>query len=167
MGHAILRDVLIIFVVAIPVVLIAHRLRFPSIVGFLLTGLAIGPHALRLIPDIEEIRVLAEVGIALLLFSIGLEFSFDRLKGWGRRIITMGLAQVVFTTAVGYVVGRAFGWDAAESLVLGFAIALSSTAIVMAMLSHRRWFDAPAGRINVKGGAAVAARDRGRFYSRL
>ena len=147
MGYAILRDILIIFLVAIPVVLIAQRLRFPSIVGFLLTGLAIGPHALRLIPNIEEIRLLAEVGVALLLFSIGLEFSFDRLKGWGRWIIGMGLTQVFFTTAIAYGVGLAFGWGSAESLVLGFAVALSSTAIVMAILSRRRWFDAPAGRI--------------------
>ncbi|MFH0799095.1 MAG: cation:proton antiporter [Pseudomonadota bacterium] len=147
MGHAILRDVLVIFAVAVPVVLIAHRLRFPSIVGFLITGFVIGPHLLGLVPDIEEIRVLAEVGVALLLFSIGLEFSFERLKGWGRPIVGMGALQVLITAAVGFVAGLALGWSVAESAFFGCAIALSSTAIVMAVLSHKRWFDAPAGRI--------------------
>lgn len=147
MGQAILRDILIIFAVAVPVVLIAHRLRFPSIVGFLITGLFIGPNALGFIPDVEEIRLLAEVGVALLLFSIGLEFSFDRLRGWGRQIVGMGALQVILTVAIGFAGGLAMGWGVAESAFLGCAIALSSTAIVLAVLSHRRWFDAPAGRI--------------------
>lgn len=147
MGQDILRDIVVIFVVAVPVVLIAHRLRFPSIVGFLITGFIIGPHTLGLIPDIEEIRVLAEVGVALLLFSIGLEFSFDRLKGWGRPIIGMGALQVIATVAIGFGTGILLGWDIVRSAFLGSTVALSSTAIVMAILSHKRWFDAPAGRI--------------------
>lgn len=148
MGHAILRDILIIFVFSVPVVLIAHRLRFPPIVGFLVTGVIIGPHALGLIPDIQEIQVLAEVGIALLLFSIGLEFSFERLKGWGQTVVGMGAAQVVLTVAAGMGLGLLLGFDDLESGFLGCAIALSSTAIVLSILSQRRWYDAPAGRIS-------------------
>lgn len=147
MGQAILRDVLIIFAAAIPVVLIAHRLRFPSIVGFLVTGFLIGPHLLGFIPDIAEIRLLAEVGVALLLFSIGLEFSFDRLRGWGWQILKIGTVQVLATAVIGIIVGQLAGANIIESVFLGCAIALSSTAIVMAILSHKRWFDAPAGRI--------------------
>lgn len=147
MSQEILRDFLIVFAVAVPVVLIAHRLRFPSIVGFLITGFLIGPNALGLIPDLEEIRVMAEVGVALLLFSIGLEFSFDRLRGWGRQIVGMGALQVLVTIAVGFAGGMAMGWAPTESAFLGCAVALSSTAIVLAVLSHKRWFDAPAGRI--------------------
>lgn len=147
MGNRFLFDILIIFVVAVPVVLLAHRLRFPSIVGFLITGFLIGPHFLGFIQDIEEIRVLAEVGAALLLFSIGLEFSFDRLRGWGRQLFGIGTLQVVITAAVGAGAGMAMGWSLRESFFLGAAIALSSTAIVLAILSQKRWFDAPAGRI--------------------
>ncbi|MFA4874306.1 MAG: cation:proton antiporter [bacterium] len=149
MGDVILRDILIIFVVSVPVVLLAHRLHFPSIVGFLVTGVLIGPHALRFIPDVGEIQLLAEVGVALLLFSIGLEFSFDRLKGWGLSAMGMGAVQVIVTIAAGLAVGLAVGWGWMESAFMGCAIALSSTAIVMAILSQKRWFDAPAGRISV------------------
>lgn len=149
MGDAILRDILIIFAVSVPVVLVAHRMRFPSIVGFLITGVIIGPHALGLIPDAEEIRVLAEVGVALLLFSIGLEFSFDRLKGWGRTAFAMGSVQVLLTAAAGTILGLGNGLAILPSVFLGCCIALSSTAIVMAILSHLRWFDAPAGRLSI------------------
>lgn len=148
MGHAILRDILIIFAFSVPVVLIAHRLRFPSIVGFLVTGMIIGPHAIGLIPDIEEIRVLAEVGVALLLFSIGLEFSFERLKGWGGIALGMGITQILATLGAGMALGFAVGLSRLESAFLGCAIALSSTAIVLSILSQRRLFDAPAGRIS-------------------
>lgn len=148
MGSVILKDILIIFIVSVPVVLIAHRLKFPAIVGFLITGCLIGPHALRLVPDVEEIRVLADVSVALLLFSIGLEFSFDRLKGWGRQIIGMGTIQVVVTMTAGFFVGRIMGFSSSESAFLGAVTALSSTAIVMSILSNRRWFDSPAGRIS-------------------
>lgn len=148
MGHAILRDIIIIFAVSVPVVLIAHRLRFPAIVGFLVTGVIIGPHALGLIPDIQEIQVLAEVGVALLLFSIGLEFSFERLRGWGQTALGMGFMQVGLTTLAGIGLGRFAGLGWMESVFLGCAIALSSTAIVLSILSQRRWYDAPAGRIS-------------------
>lgn len=147
MAQAIIRDVLIIFIVAIPVVIVAHKLKFPAIVGFLITGFLIGPHALRFIQDNSEIRFLAEVGVALLLFSIGLEFSFERLKGWGRSVAGMGIVQVMLTTVLGFLVGNTIGLGNAESAFLGCAISLSSTAVVLAVLSHKRWFDAPAGRI--------------------
>jgi len=148
MGHAILRDIIIIFAVSVPVVLVAHRLRFPSIVGFLVTGVIIGPHALGLIPDIKEIQVLAEVGVALLLFSIGLEFSFERLKGWGQTALGMGAVQVVLTAAAGMALGFFSGRGTLQSAFLGCAIALSSTAIVLAILSQKRWYDALPGRIS-------------------
>lgn len=147
MGSAILRDVLIIFAVSVPIVLVAHRLKFPSIVGFLVTGSIIGPHALKFVPGVDEIRILAEVGVALLLFSIGLEFSFERLKGSGRQVIGMGLIQVILTGMAGIAAGQILGFKPAECAFFGTAVALSSTAIVMAILSQRRMFDAPAGRI--------------------
>jgi CPA2 family monovalent cation:H+ antiporter-2 len=148
MGHAILRDIIIIFAVSVPVVLLAHKLRFPAIVGFLVTGVIIGPHALGFIPDIQEIQVLAEVGVALLLFSIGLEFSFERLRGWGQTAIGMGFMQVALTVLAGIGLGYVSGLDWIESAFLGCAIALSSTAIVLSILSQKRWYDAPAGRIS-------------------
>ena len=74
-GLSLLRDLVILVAVAIPVVAVAHRLRVPTVVGFLLTGIAIGPHALGLIGESDDVRGLAELGVILLLFTIGLELS--------------------------------------------------------------------------------------------
>ena len=148
MGELILRDVLVIFLVAIPIVLIAHRMNLPSIVGFLLTGIVIGPEGLGLISDAARIDLLAEVGIALLLFHVGLEFSAGNLKGLKKIIIGSGLIQVLVTIAAGIVFGYFINWPLPHGIFFGCAAALSSTAIALAFMSYKRWLDSPAGRIS-------------------
>lgn len=148
MGELVLRDVLIIFAVAIPIVLIAHRLSLPSIVGFLLTGIIIGPEGLGFISDPMRIELLAEMGVALLLFHIGLEFSTSNLKGMKRIMLGSGLMQVLATIAAGVVLGFFFDWSIRRGLFFGCAAALSSTAIALSFLSYKRWLDSPAGRIS-------------------
>ncbi len=147
MGPSFLHDILIIFVAVIPVVLITHYLKLPSIVGFLVTGAIIGPFGLGLIDDPERIRIIAEVGVALLLFHIGLEFSFENLRGIKTVGIVGGFLQVTATIAAGAGLGALFGWPLAHRLVFGAALALSSTAIVLAVLSYKRMLESPAGRI--------------------
>jgi CPA2 family monovalent cation:H+ antiporter-2 len=148
MGELVLRDVLIIFAVAIPIVLVAHRLNLPSIVGFLLTGIVIGPEGLGFISDPQRIELLAEVGVALLLFHIGLEFSTSNLKGMKRIMLGCGLVQVLSTIAAGVILGLVFDWPIQRALFFGCAASLSSTAIALAFLSYKRWLDSPAGRIS-------------------
>lgn len=96
---ALFRDLVVLVGLAIPVVALAHRLRVPSIVGFLLTGIAIGPHAFRLIRDVESVHALAEVGIVLLLFAIGLELSLGQVRTLGRVLLQGGALQVGGTIA--------------------------------------------------------------------
>ena len=74
-----LNDILIIFGLSIIVLFLCHRIKVPTIVGFLLTGVLVGPHGLGLIEAIEDVNVLAEIGVILLLFTIGIEFSFENL----------------------------------------------------------------------------------------
>ena len=74
-----LKDILILFGLAIVVLLICHRLHVPTVVGFLLTGILAGPHGLRMISAVHEVEILAEIGIVLLLFTIGIEFSMGKL----------------------------------------------------------------------------------------
>lgn len=148
MGELILRDVLVVFLVAIPIVLIAHRLNLPSIVGFLLTGVLIGPEGLGLISDAARIDILAEIGIALLLFHVGLEFSAGNLRGLKRVIIGSGTIQVAGTIAAGVALGFFIDWPVSRGIFFGFAAALSSTAIALAFMSYKRWLDSPAGRIS-------------------
>src|SRR5512141_1766737 len=90
----ILKDLVLLVLVAIPVAILAHRVRVPSIVAFLLTGMLIGPHALGLIGAGNEVSDLAEVGTVLLLFAIGLELQLSRILGLGQAVIQGGAIQV-------------------------------------------------------------------------
>ncbi|HYR01989.1 MAG TPA: cation:proton antiporter, partial [Syntrophobacteria bacterium] len=85
-----LKDILIIFALAIAVLLVCHRLRVPSIVGFLLTGLLAGPHGMGLVSAVETVEVLAEIGVILLLFTIGIEFSLEQFVEMKRSVLLGG-----------------------------------------------------------------------------
>src|SRR6187399_1056408 len=142
-------DLLIILLVSVPVAFLCLRLKLPLIVGLMLTGIAIGPHALGLIEEIEAIEILAEIGVMLLLFTIGLEFSLTRLREMKRLVLIGGGLQVALTiaavTGLGYMLGRGVG----QSVFFGFLIALSSTAIVLKTYAERNEVDAPHGRAGV------------------
>lgn len=148
MGPTFLHDILIIFVAVIPVVLLTHFLKLPSIVGFLVTGAIIGPFGIGLIDSQERITTIAEMGVALLLFHIGLEFSFENMRGVKLVVLLGALAQVVLTVLAGLGLGTLFGWPMAHRMIFGAALALSSTAIVLAVLSYKRMLESPAGRIS-------------------
>lgn len=145
-----LRDLLILVVVAIPVVVLANRLRAPTIVGFLLTGVAIGPHALALIDRPDAVSDLAEVGVVLLLFAIGLELSLSRIVKMGRWVLLGGGAQMLGTIAV-VGLGAILFLRATPSfaIIAGALVALSSTAIVLKLYTDRGELDTVHGRVVV------------------
>jgi len=145
----ILRDLVILVGLAIPVVALVSRLRIPTIVGFLLTGIAIGPYGLGLIREVASVQALAEIGVVLLLFSIGLELSLTRTLRMGRALIQAGGIQVVSTLAVVAAVAAILGAPPAHAVVFGALAALSSTAIVLKVYSDRGTLDGPDGRIVV------------------
>ena len=142
-----LQDIVVIFGLSIAVLLLCHRIRVPSIVGFLLTGVVAGPYGLRLISEGQDVETLANIGIVLLLFTVGMEFSIRRLIQYKRFLLMGGLAQVGFTsfiaTAIVYLFGRPFG----ESIFLGWLVALSSTAIVLRILEERGETVTPHGKV--------------------
>ena len=94
---AILQDLLVVLLCSVPIAYIFNRLRLPTIVGFMITGVLIGPYGLRLIRDVEAIEVLAELGVVLLLFTIGLEFSLRRILEMQRMFLLGGGLQVTLT----------------------------------------------------------------------
>jgi len=145
----VLRDLVVLVAVAIPVVSLAHRLRVPTVVGFLLTGLAIGPGALGLIQNSESVSNLAEIGVVLLLFTIGLELSLSRVFKLGRAVLQGGSVQVVGTMAIATLLAMVFEVPARQALFYGALAALSSTAIVLKVLTDRQELDTPHGRIVV------------------
>ena len=145
-----LRDLVILVAVAIPVVAATQRLRVPSVIGFLLTGLAIGPHALGWIGSSEEVSGLAEIGVLLLLFTIGLELSLSRIIQLRRLMLQGGGLQVLGTIAVvTAVLALPAEVPLPRAVFYGALIALSSTAIVLRVYGDRGELDTPHGRVVV------------------
>jgi CPA2 family monovalent cation:H+ antiporter-2 len=150
MGHVPLLDELaIVAALAVAVTVILSRFRLPTVAGLLAAGALLGPHGFRLAQSVESIESLAEVGVVLLLFSIGLEFSLARLRDIFRQVALGGLVQVGLTTAVTAGVAVLVGESLGRGVFYGFVFALSSTAIVLRALAERRELDAPHGRFIV------------------
>jgi CPA2 family monovalent cation:H+ antiporter-2 len=116
-------------------------------VGFLLTGVIIGPHGFQLIQSVDQVETLAEIGVVLLLFTIGLEFSLETILSVQRRVVWAGLLQVVLTTLVVLAVARLLGASVEVGLFYGFLVSLSSTAIVLRMYHDRGEINSLQGRL--------------------
>ncbi|MBM4347941.1 MAG: potassium transporter KefB, partial [Deltaproteobacteria bacterium] len=144
-----LKTLVIIFGVSASVIFLLHKLRIPSIVGFLTAGVLLGPHGFGLIRDIHEVELLAEIGIILLLFTIGLEISLKNLKRIRSAVLGGGFSQVFLTFLTTAAIAYPFLHKWNTSLFSGFLVALSSTAIVMKMLFDRGEIDSPHGRLSI------------------
>jgi CPA2 family monovalent cation:H+ antiporter-2 len=150
MGHVPLLDELaIVAALAVLVTVVLSKLKLPTVAGLLAAGALLGPFGFRLATSVQSIEVLAEVGVVLLLFSIGLEFSLTRLKDIFRQVALGGALQVGLTTAAAAGVAVALGEPPGRGVFYGFVFALSSTAIVLRALAERRELDAPHGRFIV------------------
>jgi CPA2 family monovalent cation:H+ antiporter-2 len=126
-----------------------EKIRQNAIVGYLIAGTLLGPGALNLVRNQEVVQGMAEIGVALLLFSIGLEFSWARLRALGRVALLGGGVQVMATGAATYIVGRRFGLTPGEALAWGAILVPSSTACVMRLLQQRSELDGVHGRSSV------------------
>jgi len=142
-----LGDILILVAFAIPAVALAARLKLPPIVAFLIAGIVIGPYGLRLISHPTEVAELAELGVVLLLFEIGLEVSLARIAKMGSSLLVGGGLQVTLTMAAVAALGVALRIPLETSIVYGSLLALSSTAIVLKVYRDRDEIDTPHGRI--------------------
>ena len=142
----VLRDLAIIAGLAIPVVALAHRLRLPPLVGFLLVGVFIGPSGVGLIPEPDTVSALAEIGVVLLLFEIGLELSLSDVLRWGRSVAVAGGAQVAGMLALAVAIGTALDAPIGQVLFYGALAAMSSTAAVTRVFADRGELDTPHGR---------------------
>ncbi len=128
------------------VLFICHRLRIPAIVGFLVSGLLAGPHGLGLITADKEVKVLAEIGVVMLLFTIGMEFSIKDLIRIKRAVLLGGAAQVLLTIAVVWGLLTQAHQTFGGAVFAGFLISLSSTAIVLKLLQERAEMESPHGQ---------------------
>lgn len=142
-----LKEILIILAFAIIVLFVFNRLKLPAIAGFIFAGILLGPHTLKIINDAKHIELLAEIGVALLLFGIGSELSLNKLKRLWKLVILGGLLQVGLTSIITFLICRFFGLLNNQAIFIGIVIALSSTAIVLRGLQQRGEVDAPHGRL--------------------
>src|SRR5687767_1261696 len=141
-----LLPVLVLLALSVVAVAVCRTLRVPPIIGYLLTGLALGPHALGVVAEGEQINTLAELGVVFLMFSIGLEFSLTKLKTMRRLVFGLGGAQVVGTIALAVGVAMLAGAPWQAGLALGGILSMSSTAIVSKLLVERGELDSAHGR---------------------
>jgi CPA2 family monovalent cation:H+ antiporter-2 len=137
MGGDILFQILILLAGSVLVLSLVRRFALPPIVGYLVVGMILGPHALGLAQDAGAVRLLAEIGVVFLVFTLGLEFSFARMVAMKAEVLGVGGMQMLATIAVIGGAAWALGIDPAVAIVVGGALAMSSTAIVVRQLSEQ------------------------------
>ena len=143
-------NIAIVLAVALVGGMIAHRLRQPVILGYLLVGVAVGPYGFGLVGDLEIIETLATIGVALLMFTVGLEISYSQLRETGKVGIWGGIAQILATFVLGLVAGKfLLRWPLGEAAFFGLLISLSSTMVGLKMLMERGELDSMHGRIMI------------------
>lgn len=147
--YSVIKDIVLILLVSIPIIVIFNRIQLPSIVGFLIAGILLGPSLLKVISNAAEIEIMAEIGVILLLFSIGLEISLKELLDIKKILLIGGGVQVLATILISFIIIYSFGLPAKQAIFLGMLISLSSTAIVLKLLSDKDELASPQGKISV------------------
>lgn len=141
-----LKDIFVIFGLAVGVALICHRFRIPPVVGLIITGVIAGPHGLGLTTEAEAVKQLAEVGVIFLLFTIGLEFSIDSIRLVKRLFFVGGPLQVFGTAGIVFGLALARGAGVPLAILIGLTASLSSTAIILKLLQDRSELTSPHGK---------------------
>jgi CPA2 family monovalent cation:H+ antiporter-2 len=141
-----LRDLVVLFGASIVVVYGFNRLRLPAVVGFLVAGTLLGPYGLDVVDDVARVEVFAEVGVVLLLFTIGVEFSLGQLRSL-RQVAGAGLLQIGSAIVLSALTALAFGLPLNQGVFWGFLAAMSSTAVVLKMVTERGETNSPHGRL--------------------
>lgn len=144
-----LKSLVVIFGISVAVVLILNRIKVPSLVGFLIAGVIVGPYGIGLVKDTHLVEILAEIGVILLLFTIGIEFSLKRLLGMKKAVLGGGGIQVLFTILLSAAFAYVLTDNINQSIFIGFLVALSSTAMILKLLADSGETDSPHGRMMV------------------
>src|SRR4030066_728853 len=149
MEYEFLKSLEIIFVASAIVILLLYKLKIPSLVGFIVAGIIIGPYGIGLVKDTHFIQILTEIGVILLLFTIGIGFSMAKLVRIKKAVVGGGGTQVFLTILLSAIFTYIAIDDVNKSIFFGFLYALSSTAIVLKILSEKGEIDSPHGRTMV------------------
>ena len=128
---------------------VAVRLKLPALVGYLVAGIIIGPATPGFVADVELSRQLAEIGVMLLMFGVGLHFSLDDLLAVRRIALPGAIVQIAVATALGLLLSRTWGWSLGAGIVFGLALSVASTVVLLRALERRGLLESINGRIAV------------------
>ena len=142
-----LAQILLLLASAVGVVALARRVGLPAILGYLFVGITMGPYALGLVDETEGTRLLAELGVVFLLFTLGLEFSWPRMVAMRREVFGVGSVQMLLVAGCASLAFHAFGVDLLAAAALGGAVAVSSTAILVQQLTEQSEINRTHGRV--------------------
>ncbi|HLZ20258.1 MAG TPA: cation:proton antiporter [Smithellaceae bacterium] len=148
-GLKFFHQLIIILGFSIPVIYVFNKIKLPSIIGFLITGILIGPFGFKLIDDTAGIQFLAEIGVAFLLFTIGIEIQLSRFLKHLTEILLTGGLQILCTFLAGVIIGLVMQMSVSQSVFIGFILAHSSSALVLKILKDRNEEASPQGRISI------------------
>ena len=142
---SLIRDLAVVLIAAGATALLFHKLRLPSVLGYLAAGVLVGPHLtpFSLITDVEDVNVLAQLGILFLLFALGLDFHLGKLRRVGGLALTAGVLEVGVMVGVGFLVAGLFGWSLTDAIFLGAMLAISSTTVIVKVLTDLGRMRAP------------------------
>lgn len=147
--YVIIKDIVIILLVSLPIIYLFKRLNIPSILGFLVAGMVIGPFGLQLIKDYQDISVMSEIGVILLMFTIGLEVSFARLMMMRKMLFYAGGLQIILTIFFTALILLSLKIPLNNAIFYGMLVSLSSTAIVLKIFQDRGELESPHGKISI------------------
>lgn len=146
MHFELFEELIVVLALAVGIILLFRRFKLPGVLGFIIAGMIAGPHGLGWVAAVEEVEVLAEMGVIFLLFVIGMEFSLKKLASIGFTVFVGGSLQAIFTTLLVTGIGRLLGLPLPAAVFTGFLVTLSSTAIVLRILQEKGRMDSPFGR---------------------
>lgn len=149
MHNTIFTEISLLLVLSAAISLIMRLLRQPLIIGYILTGILVGPSVFNLVGSPETIEIFGHFGIALLLFIVGLGLNPKVIKEVGRVSLLTGVGQVLFTTAIGFLLVRSFGYNTVTALYISIALAFSSTIIILKLLSDKKEQNKLYGKISI------------------
>ncbi len=149
MEHTLIYTIIAGIVVAFLFGMVAKTLKLPAIFGYLLAGVAIGPHTPGFVADVTLAKQLAEIGIILLMFGVGLHFSFRDLLESRKIALPGALAQMLAATAIGALLARQLGYDVVAAIIFGFSLSVASTIVLIRSLEQRQLLESAGGKIAV------------------
>ncbi len=149
MSVSLFDEMIIILILSVITLCICFKLKIPGIIGFFITGAIAGPYSLGIVKSVHEVEILAETGVILLLFTIGIEFSIAHLMKFKKPALIGGSLQVIFTVLFTFFILILFGYQPGKAIFAGFLVSLSSTAIVLKIIQGRGEMDSPYGRVSL------------------